>query len=167
MTFANKHVRSLLFIACRHGSRLRVALAQIFRMRASTSLFPLTQWYLYRTLVFTPIKFFWSRSILKRLAKAKVYPNSNMKPDNECVLTLNGQILKWSPIPTLSLFECLSEKRGWRVVGLVEFVEHVGLVGLVGCNILAPEPHFRQLIAKLWVTLLTVVTWSLGDQCNA
>ena len=54
------------------------------------------------------------------------------------------------------------------MVGLVEFVEHVGLVGLVGCNILAPEPHFRQLIAKLWVTLLThflVVTWLLGDQC--
>ena len=74
MTFANKHVRSVLFITCRQGSRLRVALAQIFRMRASTSLFPLTQRYFYRALVLTPIHFFLIKINFEATCESKSSP---------------------------------------------------------------------------------------------
>ena len=73
-TFANMHVRSVLFITCRQGSRLRVALAQIFRMRASTSLFPLTQRYFYRALVLTPIHFFLIKINFEATCESKSSP---------------------------------------------------------------------------------------------
>ena len=74
LTFANMHVRSVLFITCRQGSRLRVALAQIFRMRASTSLFPLTQRYFYRALVLTPIHFFLIKINFEATCESKSSP---------------------------------------------------------------------------------------------